>query len=75
MSHITFQRVASDEARILDDGEVVGDVYRQRNTLEDGAVFYVVHLTEDPGGFVRVHDRSRIREVTEDRLRTHPLFG
>ena len=28
-------------------------------------MFYVVHLTEDTRGFVRVHDRSRIRQVVE----------
>ena len=36
---------------------------------------YVVHLSEDPRGFVRVHERSRIREVAEQRLLSHPLFG
>ena len=32
------------------------------------------HLDEDPRGPVRVHDRSRIREVAEQRIRSHPLW-
>ena len=75
MCHVTFQRVADDEARILADGEHVGDLYRQRDILNPGSPVYVVHLCEDPRGFVRVHERSRIREVAEQRLLSHPLFG
>ena len=74
MSPVTFKRIAPDEARILAGGEHVGDLYRQPDILNAGAVFYVVHLTEDPRGFVRVHDRSHIREVVAERIRTHP-FG
>ena len=74
MSHITFKRVAPDEARILTDGEYVGDLYRQDDILKPGTVFFVVHLSEDPRGPIRVHERERIREVTEHRVRTHPLW-
>ena len=75
MSHITFRRVAPDEARILADGEYVGDLYRQDDILEPGAVFYVVHLDEDPRGPARVHERTRIRELAEERVRSHPLWA
>ena len=74
MSHITFRRVASDEARIYLDNEYVGDLYRQDDILKPGAVFYVVHLDEDARGPVRVHERARIREVAENRVRSHPLW-
>ncbi len=76
MSSITFKRVAPDESRIYDtDGDYVGDVYAQDDILNPGSRVYVVHLSEDPRGFVRVHERSRIREVAEQRLLSHPLFG
>ena len=75
MSHITFKRVAPDEARILADGEHVGDLYRQDDILKPGAVFYVVHLDEDPRGPARVHERACIRDVTEHRVRSHPLWS
>ena len=75
-SQITFAQVSADEARMYQDGEHVGDVYRQpADILMDGAVFYLVHLSEDPRGPARVHDRARIREVAEHRLRTHPLLA
>ena len=76
MSSVTFRRVASDEARIYDaDSDHVGDVYAQDDILNPGARVYVVHLSEDPRGFVRVHDRSRVREVAEERLRSHPFLA
>ena len=75
MCHVTFQNVADDEARIFADGEYVGDLFRHRDILNPGSPVYVVHLSEDPRGFVRVHERSRIREVAEQRLLSHPLFG
>ena len=75
MCHVTFQRVADDEARILADGEHVGDLYRQRDILSPDAVLYIVHLEDDWRGPVRVHERHRIHEVAEQRLLSHPLFG
>ena len=75
MSRISFKRVAPDEARIYDDnGNHVGDVYRVPDTNDKGASVYLVHLSEDPRGWTRVHDRSRIRDVAQRRLATHPLY-
>ena len=62
-SQITFKRTGVDEARVYQDGDHVGDVYLQDDILNRGAVFYVVHLSEDPRGPVRVHERHRVREV------------
>ena len=73
-SHITFKRVSTDEARIYQDGDHVGDVFRQSDVLNAGRHVYVLHLAEDPRGWVRVHERDRIRAVAEERLRSHPLW-
>ena len=75
-STITFTRVGPDEARIHGaDGDHVGDLFRQPDILEAGSFYFVIHLDEDPRGPVRVHERSRIREVAEERLRSHPLWS
>ena len=73
MCHVTFQRVADDEARILVDGEYVGDLYRQRDILSPDAVLFIVHLEDDPRGCCRVHERHRVREVAVERILTHPF--
>ena len=74
-SQITFTRVGDNEARIHDaDGDHVGDLYRQDDILNPGEVFYVVHLSEDPRGPVRVHQRRRVREVARHLLDTHPML-
>ena len=76
MSSISFTRVAPDEVRIYDyNGDHVGDVYRLPDINEQGASVYLVHLQEDPRGWTRVHDRSRIRDVAQHMLDTHPLFA
>ena len=76
MSSVTFKRVAPDESRIYDaDGDYVGDVYAQDDVLIPGSRVYLVHLSEDPRGFVRVHDRACIREVAEERLLSHPFLA
>ena len=74
-STVTFTRVGNDEARIHDaDGDYVGDLFRQRDVLNPASSFFVIHLSEDPRGPVRVHERSRIREVTQELLASHPLM-
>ena len=64
-STVTFTRVADNEARIHDaDDDHVGDLFRHPDILRSGqSTYYVIHLSEDPRGPVRVHERSRIREV------------
>ena len=76
MCRISFKRIAPEESRIYDaDGDHVGDVYTQDDVLDPGARVYIVHLSEDPRGFVRVTDRASIRRVAEERLLTHPLLS
>ena len=75
MSAIAFRRIAPDESRILWDGDHVGDVYVLDDPLRMGARYFVVHLDEDPRGPCRIHDRNQIREVAEQRILSHPLWG
>ena len=75
MSGVSFRRIAPDESRIYQDGDHVGDVYALDDLLHAGGRYFVVHLTEDPRGSCRVHDRSRIRAVTEGLVLSHPLWG
>ena len=74
MSRIRFRRISPQESRIYDPDDYVGDVYAHDDILNRGAVFYVVHLSEDPRGPVRVHDRARIRETAQRLLDSHPLL-
>ena len=74
MTDITFRRVAEHEARILADGECVGDLYRHPDILNEGRVVYVAHLDEDPRGFRRIRDRARVRETVRQMVETHPLW-
>ena len=73
-SDIGFRRVGENQARVYQDGYHVGDVFRHDDVLNPGEVFYVVHLSEDPRGPVRVHERHRVREVARHLLDTHPML-
>ena len=76
MSYVTFKRVRPDESRIYGaDGDYVGDVYAHDDILNPGQRVYLVVLEDDPKGWVTVHDRSRIREIAEARLLSHPYHG
>ena len=76
MSTISFKRIAPDESRIYDaDGEYLGDVYAHDDILNPGVRVFLIWLDEDPRGWVRVHDRSRIRAVAVQRVASHPLWG
>ena len=75
MSRITFKRVTPHESRIYDaDGDCVGEVHRQPDILNPGKHYYVIALDEDPRGWVRVFDRSQIRDVALERLSSHPYY-
>ena len=73
MTEITFSKTVEDEARILADGEHVGDLYRHTDPLDGGAV-YIAHLDEDPRGFRRIRDRARVRQVVASMVDSHPLW-
>ena len=74
MSRIEFKRITPHESRIYDAGDCVGEVYRQDDTLNAGQHYYVIALDEDPRGFARVHERSRIREVALQWIAGHPYL-
>ena len=75
MSEVTFKRITPEESRIYDSGgDHIGDVYRQDDILNPGGHYYVILLDEDWRGPVRVHQRSRIREVAAQRLSSHPFY-
>ena len=74
MTDITFKRITPHESRVYHDGDLVGEVYRQDDILNQGSHFCVAHLSEDPRGPVRIHERSRIRAVVTRLVLTHPLF-
>ena len=74
MDSVTFKRIARDEWRVYHDGDIVADVCRQEDILREGEHYYVLHLSEDHRGPLRVHDRARVREVTERRILSHPLW-
>ena len=75
MSRISFKRVTPEESVIYDaDGDRVGEVFRQPDILHPGCHYYLIWLDDDPRGYVRVFDRSRIRHVAQERLDSHPYF-
>ena len=75
MSNLTFRRVSADVSRIYDTGGAyVGDVYAHDDILEPVRRVYLILLEDDHRGWVRVYNRARIREVAEERFRTHPFL-
>ena len=75
MSRVTFKRIASDQANIHDeDGDLVGEVIRFPDILRPGQVIYSIQYFEDPRGPAHVCDRTRITEVADERLASHPLL-
>ena len=71
---IRFKRTLPDHAHMYHGEELVGELTRQPDLLNSGSWFYVIHLFDDMRGPVRVHDRKRIREVAEQRIRTCELM-
>ena len=72
--NIRFKRTLPDHAHIYHGQELVGEVTRQPDLLNAGSWLYVIHLFDDMRGPVRVHDRKRVREVAEQRIRTCELM-
>ena len=71
---ICFKRTLPDHAHMYHGEELVGELTRQPDLLNCGSWFYVIHLFDDMRGPVRVHDRKRVREVAEQRIRTCELM-
>ena len=71
---IHFKRTLPDHAHMYDGKELVGELTMQPDLLKEGSYFYVIHLFDDFRGPVRVHDRNRILEIAEQRIRTCELM-
>ena len=71
---IHFKRTLPDHAHMYHDQELVGELTKQPDLLNAGSFFYIVHLFDDLRGPVRVHDRERVREIAEQRIRTCELM-
>ena len=63
MATIDMCALAPDEARIFEDGELVGEIFRDEDAFEEDAPFYTVHLSEDPHGPRRVYAREQLLET------------
>ena len=74
MTDVTFKRIDRHEWRIFQDRDIVGDVLRMPDILDPGRSLFVVHLSEDHRGPVRVHDAARVREVTQRLVDSHSLW-
>ena len=74
MPQITFRKIDDEEAIIFHDGEAVGDLYRHEDPIT-GKPVYLVSLIEDPRGWTKTNDRTRIRDIIRSQLATHPLMG
>ena len=70
---LTFRRITPEESRIYRGGAIVGEVHRQEDILNAGRHYYVIHLSEDHRGPVKVHERDRIRAEAQRLVDTHPL--
>ncbi len=75
MSRIAFKRITPGESRIYQDGDCIGDLYCLDDVLHPGQRVYVAHLDEDIRGPVRIRDRDSIRDVVQQRVDSHPLWG
>ena len=71
---IHFKRTLPDHAHMYHDQELVGELTKQPDLLNAGSFFYVVHLFNDRRGPIRIHNRNRILEVAEQRIRTCELM-
>ena len=72
MPQITFRRTGEDEARIYEDGRIVGELFRDEDYNRPGGILYTIHLAEDGRGPVRVRERSSIRKTVIHLLDTLP---
>jgi len=72
MPQITFRKTGEGEARIYEDGRIVGELFRDEDHDRPGGVLYTIHLAEDFRGPCRIRERSVIRETVVRLLDTLP---
>ena len=74
-SQITFGRVNADEARIYQDGDHVGDLYRQRDILDAGVALLHDPPGEDPRGPESAPTFAHPRDRHPRLVDTHPALA
>ncbi|MDE3260993.1 MAG: hypothetical protein OYL41_03305 [Acidobacteriota bacterium] len=73
MSAIDIDRAVPPMPRLSEDGELVGELFRDEAGFEEEPPFYVVDLTEDPRGPKRVYVRESLLETARWTLDPHPV--
>ena len=73
MTGIDIDRAAPTVARITEDGELVGELFRDESGFEEEPPFHVVDLTEDPRGPKRVYLRESLVETARWTLDPLPV--
>ena len=74
MATIDISELAPKEARIFEDGELVGEMFRDESAFEEQPAFYTVQLSEDPRGPRRVYAREQLLETAQWTVDSHPLL-
>ena len=73
MQSIDIDRIAPRQTRIHEDGELVGEVFRDEAGFEEEPPFHVVDLSEDPRGPKRVYLREDLVETVRWTLDPYPV--
>lgn len=73
MTTTDIQRLAPEEARIFEDGELVAEIFRGDHAFEEQPPFYVVDLTDDPHGPRRIYARDHSIETARWTVDSAPL--
>ena len=74
MAAIDILEATPEEARIYEDGDLIGEIFRDESAFEDEPPFYVVDLSEDPRGPKRVYARENLVETVHWMVDSHPLW-
>ena len=74
MAAIDIQHATPEEARIYEDGDLIGEIFRDESAFEEQAPFYTVHLTEDPRGPRRVYARENLTETVQWMVDSDPVW-
>ena len=74
MAAIDILDATPEEARIHEDGHLVGEIFRDETSFEDQPTFHVVDLTEDPRGPKRVYASENLIETVHWMVDSQPLW-
>ena len=74
MPAIDIREATPEHARIYEDGDLIGEIFRDESAIDDDPPFYVVHLTEDPRGPKRICVNENLFETVHWMVDSHPLW-